>query len=425
MRRYAAAVATATDPLRGPELAPAPTAPARSARIDGLRALAATLVLTFHAWWNLRPEGIAATLVDGGDPARLLNSAVMRFGTVGVALFYVISGYLLYRPFLAARSDGSRPDTLAYAIRRAARIIPAYWVSLVIIGLLVPATDVFSLRGLKAYFLFGQVYSFADLRAGFPLPPMWTICVEVSFYVFLPFWAWFAARACKASRRPVRTEFLLLGGLAAAAIAWRAFAIATSGVESGFQPKLVALPASLDLFAAGMALAAISVFANDHRRRLAERIAHPTWAWWLLALALLAAIAATARPDALLPMGWEQSTFAGSMLKLPMAAAIAIPIVLAGSSGGAIRRLLGSRPVAWVGLVSYGLYLWHSWVISELAKREPFASPSLSFWPVDWILAFVLSLACAAASWYLVERWTLTRAHRASARIERRRQAGS
>lgn len=390
----------------------------RSHGIDGLRALAATLVFTFHAWWLLKPQGIVGTITDGGDPARLLNSAVMRFGTVGVALFYVLSGFLLYRPFLAARASGGRPDTLAYAIRRAARIIPAYWASLVIIGLIVPSTDVFSLRGLRAFFLFGQVYSFEDLRAGFPLPPMWTICVEVSFYVFLPFWALLAAAICRRSRRPIRTEFVLLGLLAVAGIAWKAVVIARSGVESGFQPKLVALPASLDLFAAGMALAAVSVFAAGRGRELVERVSRPAWAWWLLAVGLLAAIAATSRPDALVAMGWGSATLLTSLLKVPLAAALTIPIVLASGAGGVIRRTLGSRPVAWVGLVSYGLYLWHSWVLYELAKHEPFASPTLAGWPLDWIAAFALSLVCAAASWYLLERWILARAHRASAPIE-------
>ena len=393
----------------------------RSARIDGLRALAATLVFTFHAWWILSPEGVINRIADAGAPAQLANSAALRFGTVGVSLFYVISGFLLYRPFVAARfSDSPQPNPLAYLARRAARILPAYWASLILIGVLAPETNVFTLHGLRAYFLFGQIYSFDDLRQGFPLPPMWTICVEVTFYIFLPVWAWVADGIWRLARHRLKAEFTLLATLALLSILWKVHVVRASGIESAFQPKLIALPASLDLFAAGMALAVMAEVIRRYGWDLPARIARPTWAWWLGAVALLGVIAATAAPDALVPVSWQTGTLLASILKVPMAAALVFPVVLTTERSGLIRRALGSRPVAWIGLVSYGLYLWHSWVISRLAEVNLLHHPSLAAWPLDWALALALSLVCAAASWYLIERFAITAGHRLSQRIEQR-----
>lgn len=389
----------------------------RSARIDGLRAVAATLVLTFHVWWILSPKGVVQQIADGGDVAALANSAVLRFGTVGVSLFYVLSGFLLYRPFVAARIDDSpQPNPIAYLVRRAARILPAYWAALVLIGLLAPETNVFTLHGLKAYFLFGQIYSFHDLRQGFPLPPMWTICVEVTFYIFLPVWAWFAEGIWRLARNRLRAEFTMLALLALLSILWKINVVKDSGVASAFQPKLIALPASLDLFAAGMALAVMAEVTRRHGWDSLARIARPAWAWWLAALALLGLIAATASPNALIPVSWQTGTLLAAVLKVPMAAALVFPVVLSSERGGLIRRTLGSRPVAWVGLVSYGLYLWHSWVISRLADIDAIHHPSLMAWPLVWSLALVLSLCCAAASWYLIERSAIGFGHRLSSR---------
>jgi len=393
----------------------------RFAGIDGLRAFAALLVFTFHVWWLLTPEGILG-IVEGGTPLeRMANGGLLRFGVLGVALFYVLSGFLIYRPFVAARFAGKpAPALMPYLVRRAARIIPAYWAALVIIGLLEPRLGVFTLHGIKAYFLFGQIYSLADLTQGFPLPPMWTICVEVTFYIFLPVWAWLAAAVCRRVSWPVAAEFTLLGLLFLTGVAWKVVAVATVSERSDFQPVLVVLPASLDLFASGMAMASLMTIARQRGWTLPARLAGRAWPWWLVAAGCAIAIAASAKPFPVMDLGWQATILFQTLMKVPFAAALAFPILLAPRAGGSIRRLLGSRAIAWVGLVSYGLYLWHTWVISELAKRQFFRAPDLALWPLDWALALALSLLVAAASWYLLERHALAAGHRFGKRLEDR-----
>src|SRR3954452_12960796 len=93
--------------------------------VDGLRAVAALLVIVHHA-------GIYAVL---GGTDSVLRPYVARLD-VGVAIFFLISGFLLYRPFVRARfrSIGA-PRPLAYGWRRFLRIVPAYWVALTVIAL--------------------------------------------------------------------------------------------------------------------------------------------------------------------------------------------------------------------------------------------------------------------------------------------------
>src|SRR4051794_40836483 len=94
----------------------------RLSQIETLRGIAATMVFVCHA--------MAFTLfVEEGTLAWRL---AVWFGYLGVAVFFVISGFVLYRPFLIARERGTHVSTISYLARRAFRIFPLYWVVLVI-----------------------------------------------------------------------------------------------------------------------------------------------------------------------------------------------------------------------------------------------------------------------------------------------------
>ena len=108
--------------------------------VDALRAIAALLIVGYHVAFvsgGLGPDGTGPWLSG-------LN--------VGVPLFFVISGFLLYRPWVAARLAATAPpSTRVYALRRALRILPAYWVALVLIVLLLGREGVFEWPGVLVY----------------------------------------------------------------------------------------------------------------------------------------------------------------------------------------------------------------------------------------------------------------------------------
>ena len=191
----------------------------------------------------------------GGDTARYAQRL-----EVGVAVFFVISGFVLYRPFVAARLDG-RPLPLVgrFAGRRALRIVPAYWLALTVSALVLGLAGVFSVSGILTFYGFGQIYSQSTLPGG--LVQAWTLCVEVTFYAFLPLWAWgLRVRAPTERDAILRREAVALGALFVASLGWKA-AFAWSGSPGNVvgSPWLHSLPAYLDQFALGMGLAVLTL----------------------------------------------------------------------------------------------------------------------------------------------------------------------
>ena len=140
--------------------------------------------------------------------------ALTARGEIGVSVFFLISGFLLYRPWAAAhlRRLGG-PETQEFFVRRLLRIVPLYWVALTVFFLLdrfagVQATGPKGIADLPVYFLFGQVYSKEHVLHG--LTPAWTLCIEVTFYLLLPLYAAALARG-RRNRTPsqqLRREFV-------------------------------------------------------------------------------------------------------------------------------------------------------------------------------------------------------------------------
>ena len=234
--------------------------------VDSLRAVAALLIVAYHVAFVLGALG------GEGSGAWLAQLQV------GVPLFFAISGFLLYRPWVKAKLAGApAPETRVYALRRALRILPAYWVALVIISLVLGRDGVFAWPGGLVYGVLGQAYDAGRFTGG--IGQAWTLTVEVAFYVALPFLALLARRL-----PGLRGEVLLLCGLVALSLAWRvAVVTAVEPTDSAYFPLLVALPAELDYFAAGMALAVLSLATPDVRA--------PAWAAWATAFAAFALLA--------------------------------------------------------------------------------------------------------------------------------------
>ena len=108
---------------------------------------------------------------------------------LGVQLFFVLSGYLIFRPYVAAILDGARrgPGLTRYAIRRAARILPGYWLALGASFLLLRHLDhpmQVDPAELPVFLVFAQNHFLETIKH--LDPPMWTLAIEVSFYAALP-----------------------------------------------------------------------------------------------------------------------------------------------------------------------------------------------------------------------------------------------
>jgi peptidoglycan/LPS O-acetylase OafA/YrhL len=356
--------------------------------VDSLRAIAALAIVGFHS-----------AAVFGGFALEHAGRWLSQLN-VGVPLFFAISGFLLYRPSVAARLAGAQPpSTRVYALRRVLRIVPAYWLALTVIALATERDDVFSWPGALVHYGVLQAYDAGRFTGG--IGQAWTLTVEVAFYAALPLIALAARRLPGGSAaRILRGELGLLLALALVAVAWRlAVVLSVDPAGGSYFTLLVALPAQLDVFAGGMALAVVSAAGLDARAR-PPRVAA---AAWLLAAAAYAAVVLWRPGDP------GARVFVEHQLQGVVALGLLAPAVLGADGGGTVRRLLAWRPLAWVGLISYGLYLWHLDVLRELDDRGVPAAAVVLLGPA-------LALAAGAASWYLVERHALRLGRRAAGR---------
>ncbi len=371
-----------------PAVAPPPGSP-RFPHVDALRALAALAVLVFHAGQATDAPG---TAWYGGIVVNL---------SVGVQVFFVISAFLLYRPFFAASYLGHpRPRTRDYMRRRVLRIVPAYWLALTLLAIYPGLVGVFT-GDWWVYYGFMQVYDADTLLAG--LPQAWSLCVEASFYVALPVYALAMRRVCRGRDRRaiVRIELVVLATLVLVSLAWR-----TVSLESDSLVGFLTLPALFLWFAPGMALAVASVVLREGGAswRPAEVVARMPWIPWALSAVAFGAVVATTDVDTkgVPPGAWEM--IHRSVLTVAAAALLLIPAVSGPEAGGAIRRLLSWPVLAWLGLVSYGIFLWHHTVVGWLMEQGVDGWLPGDGFAVLTVATFALATTLAAASYYAVER---------------------
>lgn len=382
---------------------------ARTAGLDGLRALAALTVLCLHVWLYRQPDP------DHPKRATLLDQAVFEF-RLGLVFFFVLSGYLLYRAFAgAALRRSARVDLVRYARRRVARIVPAYYLALagafaLLWGLRgAPGVRLPDGSGLPLFFVFGQNYSHATfLRLN---PVTWTLCLEAAFYLSLPL---IGALAFRLARGRVTAQAALLATLVALGLGWNA-----AGYADGWSAMAgKALPAYLPVFAAGMLVA---LWAEARRSRDAPPLSARASAVLVTGGFALAVGDGVWHTSAAAPAGNALLSIVGDV---PAAAGFAAVVAAAVGGSGPSIGWMRAWPLAWTGLVSYGIYLWHVPLI--LFARAHGLLPS-SF-PVALAVVLPVVLAVGAASWYLVERPLIAladrpRGERVGAGRRRRREA--
>jgi peptidoglycan/LPS O-acetylase OafA/YrhL len=370
-------------------VAPPPGHP-RFPLLDSLRAVAAIGVLAAHTGYL------------AGSQTAWYGSAVAQ-GIAGVTIFFVLSGFLLYRPFLATELDGNRGVRLRdYARRRLLRILPAYWLALTIIALWLklPGAPVFG-HDFWRYYLLLQVYSGHTILGG--LGAAWTLCVELSFYLLLPFYAMGIQRLGRGRERVsrLRMELWVLAGLALISLGFRYWTLTHYVV-----PIYATLLPYFSWFAVGMALAVISV--GPIAPRLVSAVTkHPALSWLVAAVVYLAlSVLLRGRFDHRLgysSAGW----MAQHVLSAIVAFALVAPAALGHTAGGWPRRVLAWRWLASLGLISYGIYLWQGGWVDQVALlwAPHWGLPSwLPPITIEFVATLALSVACAAISYRFLER---------------------
>ncbi|HEY5841455.1 MAG TPA: acyltransferase [Mycobacterium sp.] len=358
----------------------------RVAALTGIRAVAAILVVATHAAYT-----------TGKYNSSYLGLVYSRM-EIGVPIFFALSGFLLFRPWVKAAASGSpAPSVRRYAWHRVRRIMPAYVVTVLLAYLIYHYRNAGPnpghtwaglLRNLTLTQLYTDNYGYAYLHQG--LTQMWSLSVEVAFYIALPALAYLLLVVlCRRSWRP---GLLLsaMGVLGLITPAWLALVHTTDFLPDGAR---LWLPTYLLWFLGGMALAVLQVMGVR------------CYAFVALPLAVVSYfIAAT-------PVAGEPTTsptgLAQSIVKAVFFTAIAVLLIAPPALGddGWYTRMLASRPMVWLGEISYEIFLAHL-VIMEIAmievmRKQVYTGSTLQLFAVTMVLTIPVA--------WLLHRFTRVR----------------
>lgn len=362
----------------------------RIGAIDSLRAFAMTAVVAQHC-------------------------GLLPFGWTGVWLFFVISGYVVTLTATGAHAERGRRGLARFYARRAARILPVYF-GYVGIGLLLVVLAGQAVDPLAALSLFAFLDNIAMIAgrgeiAGWPTGHLWTISVEMQFYLLYGLGLFWGSRRVLLGALVLALAIApLLRAVAAAWLSARGWAAGDAAYAIYAGPLL-----HQDAFAAGALLA----FAS--RAGLLGRLARPLA---LLGIAALAAYALTyvwvnhavlgaQGIDSLrnvvsgVLFGQGREVFLYSALN----AAAAGLVALAATRDRLVERLLRPAALRRIGAISYGAYVWHALAITlvgmSLATAPGFsgAQGSLVFRLALFAFSYALTIAVAELSFRTLERW--------------------
>lgn len=364
--------------------------------LDAMRAVGALLVVLTHVgFW-------AGAYANHGYFGVLLARA-----DVGVAIFFVLSGFLLSMPWLSSAALDRRPPGLGrYAWKRALRIFPIYLVTVVIaLSLLHDNADLGWRDWLKTFAML-NIYLDPHLPAG--LTQMWSLATELAFYVVLPLLMWLATspRLTRGPQqlRPRRVALLLLVMVGITVCWYQWWSAMVPSASTG--PVNEWLPATLDWFAAGVALALLFEtvrFRGPHgrvSRPILTLARHPGVCWMLATGLVLVAATPLAGPTMLAAPSATQA-LTKNLLYMVIATLVILPGVFA-QPGTTYTKVFSQRHLRRLGLISYGIFCLHLPILHFVMWSTGFELFRGNFWPILG-LTVVLSVVAAEVAYRLIE----------------------
>ncbi|WP_406081951.1 acyltransferase family protein [Micromonospora sp. NBC_00858] len=383
--------------------------------LEGLRAVAVLAVVVHHVSFLSGLTNSFARL--GGLLARL---------DVGVALFFALSGFLLYRPFaLAAIHSQSHPPVRRYLWHRALRILPGYWAMAVVALVWLNIDYLKSLWDWAIPLLLVQIYQ--PLRLPVGMEQTWSLATEATFYLALPVIAVLGRRM--GGRTPLgraRRHLALGAVLVFVGLTWNAYAHGPDSPLPGL--AVLWLPAFLDWFGIGIMLAVLASWPSSTisspflpglggsrpgrgdedlwsatPRGLRVFTFAPGTSWLIAGALLWIASTPIAGPRGVEPAKPIESV-TEHLVFLLVAWFVIAPLVGPGS-GGVPRALLGRPVIRFLGRISYGIFLWHLLALEVCFRLLGFTRMHSSFW-VLLVLTLALTIPVATASYFLIERPT-------------------
>ena len=344
--------------------------------LDGVRALAVCAVIAYHLGLGWAPGGL-----------------------LGVGVFFTLSGYLI-TDLLLGQSDGGRRRLVDFWARRARRLLPALYLMLVVVSVWVAVGFHSRLSDVRGQVISALLYVnnwwqvsqhvsyFAQFGPPSPLNHLWSLAVEEQFYLLWPWLLLVGVWAVRERRRPLRVRPRLAGVTLALAVA-SAIEMAIlyhpsldpSRVYDGSDTRAFGL-----LFGAALAMVWPSRILTARVTAGARRIIDGLGVVGLAAIVVLV---------------WRTNQYSpflyhGGLVLLSLATVL---VVAAGAHPASrLARVLGVGPLRWVGVRSYGIYLWHQPII---VLSTPASGHGVQ--PLRAVAQVAATVLLAALSWRWVE----------------------
>src|ERR1700761_8768870 len=341
--------------------------------LDGMRALAVGAVIAYHVGW-------------GGAPGGLL----------GVQVFFTLSGYLITDILLSQYEQTGRLRLAEFWLGRARRLLPALFVMLAVVVAWVTLLDrsllpavrgvvVASVCYVSNWWLIAQHSSyFAQFGPASPVGHLWSLAVEEQFYLIWPSLLWIGVRLSRGrpgtgARLGILSLLLAVASIATMAVLYR----------PGYDPTRVYDGTDTRAFALLIGAALAFIWP---RRQLRPEGAHGT----RLGLDLAGAVGLAV----FVLLVWRTGQYSPFLYPTGMvllSLATALMVAAAVSPGSWFGRIMGWRPLRWLGVRSYGIYLWHYPIIVLTTPAN--GKDSL----VRASFQIAASVGCAAVSWRYLE----------------------
>ncbi|BBY05140.1 acyltransferase family protein [Mycobacterium noviomagense] len=358
----------------------------RVASLTGIRAVAALLVVGTHSAYTT------------GKYTHGYFGLICSRMEMGVPIFFVLSGFLLFGPWVKSLATGGPPPSVSrYAWHRVRRIMPAYIVTVLAAYLVYhfrtarpnPGHTWMGLfRNLTLTQIYTKNYLGAYLHQG--LTQMWSLAVEVAFYVVLPLLAYLMLSVvCQRRWQPILL-LAALGGLALLTPAWLVLVHTTHWLPSSSR---LWLPTYLAWFVAGMMLSVLQAMGARCYAFAALPLA--TVCYFIASTPIAGAPTTT-------PSGLSEALFKAVFYAVVAALAVA-PLGL--GDRGWYARLLASRPMVWLGEISYEIFLIHL-VTMEIAMVEVLR---YRVYTGSMLNLFVVTLVITIPLAWLLHRFTRVR----------------
>lgn len=351
--------------------------------LHGLRGIAALAVLLFH--WALTFPALRETAVKTSGALGSAFNALVSFGWVGVLLFFALSGFLLTKS--NASINCTRAQLSAFWLRRFLRIYPAVWVQLIILSLLLwVLTTLKHPQGILEWVL--NFTLLINLPPYLPYPinaVWWTLPIELCFYLLFP------VLILVSNRTSIWTLFVVALSIS---LGWRIgcmYYFRELPSYGPVQPYIDLLPGCLVIFVMGMLAAKCQLTISEYQRRIAIGLMLITIA--LLFKWLLSNITTYWTGHWMLAI-WN-------ILVSACLAAIIWLVTLDTTN----RSWLASKPLVFLGEISFGVYLWHYPVLLVFYQWLPPAEHTSALISALVLIGIIIpTIILASISHYLIER---------------------